>query len=594
MIKRSIKVLPIVLVSLIAALTFSGCKKTKEKVINNSDDDSKTNHPIKTDTDLSGRWKTKLLSKDGNGDWQFNTLKVGGKTWNIGEFDFSYAGYKYNDQAYGTGVPIKIITIEASIGEDITDKINEAVNTLKSTSGGIVKIPAGSFKLGTNRKVAKVTCDNVIIRGAGKDATLLTVDSTYGSSDDFSIGAIQFGGDYSWKDATPLNHPELSFTTVASDIVKGSRSVTVADAASFSVGDYINIRQQQWPAFNAQFFNGTASLLTNNSYAFHYLRRIVDKKGNTITLDIPLDLDLSPANKIIDFYKVDSFFVKNVGLEALSIDVMANGTITYDASGKKVIKNTNTGTAVAFTGVWNGWAKDVKLTNINSLGFAASYSSGLTFDSCSVDTARNRNGGGSGYGYYIKAQNLLYINSSANEVRHGFTTANPVTSNIVIKNCRSSNLGFDAGLAGEAVDDTHIGFAHGILFDNHHMDASGLFMFYRGSLSTNAFHTCGWAVVWNVYDSARNPNKMHQDEIKITPGLYAYVIGVHGGEDLKIYDGAQRDPDVTGQIEKDPALHVGSFANKVLYEGIGLPGLEPSSLYDIMYKMRSHKTDIAK
>jgi hypothetical protein len=533
-------------------------------------------------------WTSKLMTKDANGVWQFNTLTLSDQEWNIGKFDFSYAGYKYNDAAFGTGVPDTVITISAVEGEDITKKMNDAINELKLSGGGIVQIPAGEYRIGKDDGSGAaqspqviVNTDNVIIRGAGNGATKLIQDKSFKTNDSFSKGAIQLGVNFAWKDASPTSAE--AYTTVASDIMTGSTLITAADASAFSVGDFINIRQMQWPEFNQKNFGGLTELLTNNSYALQYIRKITAISGNTFTVDIPMAYDLKPADNTISVYKVNSFFIKNVGLEDLLIDVEANGVITYDAAGKE-LTNTNTGCAVSFVGVWDGWAKNVTVNNINTIGFAAVYCNEVTFEGCTVNYGRALGGGGAGYGFYMKGQNVLYRNCTAYKVRHGFTTAAPVCNGNVVKNCKSIDLIFPPGFTGEAVDDTHIAFTHAILWDNHYGDASGLFMIYRGTLSAYAYETSGWSVVWNYYNTGRNPNNWNQGTLKVSPADYGYVVAPHGN--VKVVDGFERGPSVDGTVETDPSLHVGEFDNKTLYEGVGWDNLAQKSLQTVMYFKR--------
>ncbi len=506
------------------------------------------------------KWTSQLMTKDANGIWQYNTLTAGGKSWNIGRFDFSYAGYKTGDSALGSEIGGNIQRISAAQNEDITSKLNSAVNSVGSTGGGVVLIPSGTYTIGTNGARVNVAYDNVVIRGEGRNSTTLKVAASY-SGDDWSQGAINFSGNTGWHNGTQA-------TTVSASIPIGSKTITVANADSLNPGDYIAIRQQFWTAFSNTYSGGNWST-SSNSYAFNYLRKITEKNSNTLTIDIPIPYGLNPSNKTISVFKPTGLR-KNVGMEELTIDVSANASPA----------SSSTGTAVFFGGVVDGWAKNVTIKNIGRIGFYALHSSGLTFENCIVDGAWNVGGGGSGYGFDVESQNSLFLNCFARAVRHGFLATSPFASNVVFKDCASSNLAYPDGY----VDDTHQLFCHAILYDRHHSDTSGIYNIYRGSLSGNAYTTCGWSVAWNCLGDTSNSGI--KSTLRITPGDYGYVVGPRGP--VEVVDGYQQDPALSGQVETSPALHVGTYANKVLYEGVKQSGeLEQSSLYDVQYSKRS-------
>ncbi|HEY0944332.1 MAG TPA: carbohydrate binding domain-containing protein [Opitutaceae bacterium] len=548
---------------------------------------------------------SQLLTQNPDGTWTFNTLTVGGKTWNAGAYDFSYAGYQYGEREAFIDIPAATQTISAISGENITDKVNAALAALPA--GGTVLIPAGTFRIGAGSLAYSidVTTDNTVIKGAGMGVTILQVDPAYHASTTvssrqtatFSTGVINFfkPNSSSWRHGGTT-------TTATATVPLGARSITVADASAFSVGDIIVIRQVMWQSFvQAYAYNealapkalrwtnydaGNTPLFSNKSYSFCYYRRILAKSGNTISLDVPVPHALNPANMPVSVAPLHVASLRNCGLQDLTFSAGPEN----DAASEKSL-----GTTVMIKGLAHGLFKNVDIDSFRSLGFATEYPVNISFLNCSASNAIHCGTGGAGYGFYLRGQNLLLKNCTAINVRHGYTTAAPQTSNVVIKNCTSLDYRFNSDItSGESVDDTHLQFAHGVLWDNHYAKDAGLLMINRGTLSTDAYETCGWSIVWNYENEGYNTksstnNDLRHNLLGVTPAEFGIVVGAHAGNGpagIRVNDGYARWPATTwGTAVTTPVLHVGPTANRVLFELTGSPVAE--SLYDIQFAQRA-------
>lgn len=549
---------------------------------------------------------SQLLTQNPDGTWTFNTLTVGGKTWNAGAYDFSYAGYRYGERETLIDIPAATQTISAAPNENITDKLNTALAALPS--GGTVIIPAGTYRVGAGAiaNSVDVTTDNTVIRGAGMGATILQVDPAYHASPTvanrqtatFSTGVINFtkpnGSNWRYGGTT---------TTVTAPVPLGARTITVANASALAVGADIVIRQIMWESFvyeNAynpamaprayrwtNYDAGNTPLFTDKGRSFAYLRRILAKTGNTLTLDTPVARALDPADNTISVAPLHVTMLRNCGLQDL--------TFTAPPENDAPAADKSLGTTIMIKGLVHGLFKNIDLDGFRSLGFATEYPSQLSFVNCTAANALNRGEGGAGYGFYIRGQNLLYKNCAAINVRHGYTTAAPQTSNVVIKNCVSLDYSFAAGITtGETVDDTHLQYSHGILWDNHYAREAGLLMVNRGTLSGDAYQTCGWTVVWNYENEGFNTrsstnNDLRRNLLGVTPAEFGLVVGAHAGNGpagIRVHDGYTRWPATAwGAAIATPALQVGPVASRVLYELTGTPVAE--SLYDIQLRQRA-------
>jgi hypothetical protein len=558
---------------------------------------------------------SQLLSKVG-GVWQFNTLSVGGKSWNAGTYDFSYAGYNYGEREAFTGIPASTQTISAVANEDITDKINAALAALPS--GGTVIIPAGTFRIGAGKtgKAISVTTDNTVIKGAGMGVTTLKVDATYHAATDladrqdatFASGVINFyktnSGGWFYGSIQPNS------ATVSATVPLGARTITVSDPYNkITTATGIVIRQIMWSSLVSSFANNPSynpkplrwtdydsanvPLFSDPSYSFCYYRRILSRSGNVLTLDAPIPHELNPVNAMITVTsRAPSAFLNNSGLQDL--------TLTADPEDGVANPEDSLGATVMVTGVLDGLFKNVDIDSFRNLGIATTYAVNTSFLNCTTANAFNCGGGGSGYGFYIKGQNLLYKNCNAINVRHGYTTAASQTCNIVIKNCSSIDYRFHTSVTtgGESVDDTHLQLAHGILWDNHYSNEAGLLMINRRELSPRAYATCGWSIVWNYENEGFNTLDAYGKDLRhnllgVTPAEFGMVIGAHAGQGpagIRIKDGYTREN--TTQSSADwgidittPTLQVGSQSNRVLFELATQPVAE--SLYDIQFAQRT-------
>jgi hypothetical protein len=549
---------------------------------------------------------SRLLTKKNDGTWSFPTVEVGGRAWSVDVFDFSYAGYRYGEREEFTDIPSETRTISARPDEDITDKLNAALASLPR--GGTVRIPAGTYRIGAGKigDAVVVTTDNTVIRGAGAGKTRLVVDPTYRSAEKprerqsaaFSTGVIAFGKPASggWF------YGPLDTAVVAKPVALGSREVVLDDASAFSTGDTIVLRQFMWEAFVAKNANNPSKApralrwtnytddhrprFSSAGDSFAFLRRVLAKRGDTLLLDVPLPRDLDPADMPIRVARVSAPLLRNCGLADLSL-------AAPDEEG--AAKESSVGTTLQIRGLVDGLFKNVAIESFRTLGFATSYAVNVSFLDCSAANAINCGGGGSGYGFYIKGQNLLYKNCSVDSVRHGFTTAAPQTCNIIIRGCSSENLRFNSDIpSGEAVDDTHLKYAYALLWDGHRSRDAGLLMINRGTLSGDAYETCGWAIVWNYRSAGINTksfagNDMRRNLLALTPAEFGIVVGAHaagGPAGIRVQDGYTRWPSTSwGERVTTSSLHVGPVSGRVLYEHTGRP--VAGSIYDIQFARRA-------
>jgi hypothetical protein len=201
---------------------------------------------------------------------------------------------------------------------------------------GVAFLPAGTYVIsGTLKVPTKRT-----LRGAGSGANGGTTIVTSAKIDNL----LWIGAGYT------NNGPLLPITAGAK---KGSTSLTLADASSLAVGDYILVNEKNDPTIPVtaeSYADGPCTWC--DQFGATRLRaqvvRIDAKAGNTITLAIPFFYDFSPANdpRVMKLNR----FVERAGIEDL---------IVKNTPGIPPSWNNN----VMFQGAANSWMKNVKVSN---------------------------------------------------------------------------------------------------------------------------------------------------------------------------------------------------------------------------------------
>ncbi|MCX7898996.1 MAG: hypothetical protein N2444_02725, partial [Methylocystis sp.] len=193
--------------------------------------------------------------------------------------DWSYAGVP-------GGVPART-TICATFSPGATAAaINSAI---AACNNGVVQLAAGTYTAGSLGGVIRVNKSNVTLRGAGADQTILT------GANIMNIGA---------GSVTALGRAITGAT-------KGSRTFTVANTASLTVGAMIEIDRDDDPAL-------VVGPTSNGARNITQVNVITNIAGSTITVRNPMIYDFSVGNPKIKF--VYSGVTKLSGVENLKLD----------------------------------------------------------------------------------------------------------------------------------------------------------------------------------------------------------------------------------------------------------------------------------
>src|SRR5258706_5820513 len=164
--------------------------------------------------------------------------------------DFSFAGYHFGDD------PIPDIPVRATVtdfgakGDGVSDDTEAFLRAIASTSEGAVRIPAGRYVI---TQVLKLTRSGVVLRGAGRDATVLyfpkpLVDmigpSPEWAGSNTAKGRWSWGGGVLWCEGRDAG---VHLTDVTGPASRGDTALTLSSAAGLAAGKTIRLVQHDPP-----------------------------------------------------------------------------------------------------------------------------------------------------------------------------------------------------------------------------------------------------------------------------------------------------------------------------------------------------------
>lgn len=496
--------------------------------------------------------------------------------------DFSYAGYHAGaDPIPDASGPVFNVTgapylADPTGQQDATAKIQAAINAAGAAGGGVVFLPAGKYKLSIPagaKEALLINQSHVVLRGAGIDRTFL-INSTFSGVRSKVVVRVAGPSDASFRSSGSAQ------VALASDLLRSTRTVPVADVSPFAVGQTVVVRNSITDAWITE--QGEPDWLGQGSAlrGLTYRRTIsaIDPAAKTLLLDAPIRYAL----KLRDSARVHrlSAPLAESGLEDFSIGQIQNPATSWnDADGD--IPGTAGYDVTDFFFIQIERARDCWLRRIASFqpdgntstahllssGVALEETTRVTIEDCVLQRPQYGGSGGNGYMYLLSnAAETLVQRCEARYTRHGFVITGIGSSGNVVYNCLDAQTGRATGATGYMAtggsgSDQHKHFSQANLIDSCTADDSWFEARYRpfGSVPHHNI-TAVHSVFWNLRGIGPGPSYVVRSE----QARYGYVIGTSGTRfDVDLPRAA---PPGT-----DPVDHV---------EGAGLgASLVPSSLY---------------
>lgn len=276
----------------------------------------------------------------------------------------------------------KGITPEAG---DVTSALQALIDSV--TVPTVLRFPRGTYRLG---KIS-IGRSNLILRGSGCFETVIRA-----TQDGTVFGWWGEGGAYDYARLGPEYQPRQ----VTADAPPGATELTVADASRLSPGDIVLVEEDldEWSYKAAKRSRGGIFQLTA-------------VKGNRLTLDLPLarglsDVGADKKNAIVAKLKP----VCNVGLEHLRIEMP-------EQPGEKA-------SALFLKRVSNAYVAGVTIHNPSRHHVEICYSRQVSVEGCFFDEAKQKGGGGYGYGVCLRdlSTGCRVENNIFRDLRHAMAT----------------------------------------------------------------------------------------------------------------------------------------------------------------------------
>lgn len=498
--------------------------------------------------------------------------------------DFSYAGYGEGAVALPSGGQVFNVrtTVIAGSGfadntgnTDATAAIQAYITACKNNGGGVVLLPAGTYKVscGTASSSLRVSSNNIIIRGEGKGVTKI-INTTTNMRDKAVILFAPAG-----------NATQGTAVSLRADHLRPYTRIMVSDASSFQVGDLVELAWDftpEWIAENNQEAFWTA---TDKPDSARYVRRItaVDVAGKAVTINAPTRYYMKMRDNA-RIYKIGNR-IQECGIERLSIgnvdstaagfgeeDYLVSSTAGYQSHASSLVKMAYAVNCFMHQ-VDSFDPEGTGDSHMLSCGVILHRTANVSIQFVTMQKPQYGGGGGNGYMFKVLGCENLFNQCNALYSRHGFSLTGAATSGNVFYMCADSFSGLAGGTpaAGRYVtggygSDTHGDFTHSNLWDSCSVTESQWEVFHRGTESGNAGATSAHGVFWNTEGGKQSLTHVNASNncVITNQAEYGYVIGTKG-----------LTPGVLSTISSGtnmaPADHV---------EGVGAGDtLEPQSLW---------------
>lgn len=561
-----------------------GTGKGKEEVL-----DALAKQQEVGDVANDGKWRSSLFGEG------WIPIEEGGIADAQGRFlhDFSYAGYHRGEVKPPYGQGVAVVTVDPSTGDgkmDATSSLQAAVDEACKLGGGIVHVPAGTFRVrlpnATSRAALTIACSHVILRGDGPALTRILFDDPERARSKVVLSVRAPSGSI-WNGSPSY--------ALKSDVFYPTRQVELANAHNLSVGDWVAVRNDTTPAFRAEHRMDQAATGAVEDYwptdsfpGLVYLRRVERIQDKMIFLDAPTRYGLKVRDQA-RLYRINGF-LEEVGIEGLSFGMVQNTKspvmpesdhdLDYEHDGTTGYE-VHASVAIEFDRIHDGWIYDVAsfVPEVNRDSGVQLLSNGIklqpgafriTVENCRLGQPQYRGGGGNGYLYQIQGHDNLLVDVRSEGARHGLILNGSASGNVFLR---------AHTIASRMSDDSHRYLAQANLYDGVKLELAWLQAVNRGETSTGGGFTATGTVFWNTQVIKNHPTAKGC-AVETAQWSWGYAIGSKSepGQQAKLCIKSFSNSTWSKLDQGDPPDFV---------EGEGLGDtLSPSSLYEEQLKLR--------
>ena len=470
--------------------------------------------------------------------------------------DFSYVGYKNGEEALPNVAVVRQIS---PVAGDNTAHIQAAIDEVEALSlnanghRGTLLLSPGEYSVSGE---LIINSSGVVLRGSGdgEDAALNTIIIGAGNiPDERTLIRIGTNNKSGFGGQVAGTRQDI----VSPYIPAGSRTIEVADASVYNIGDNIIIKHPSTAAWIEAVDNGgvgTDAPWEPNTINLVFNRHITSIEGNKIQVATPIYdvLDRSLSQSYVYTYNGNSQ-LKECGIENLRIFVESSGV-----TGRDHVK-----VGINMIGVDNSWVQGVTILRVSDQGVKFDEATRCSVIDTKVLDMHGPISGGWRYNFEVTdfCNNILFENCVASNGRHTFVANGASDVNgIVFTNCSSSG--------DYTRSESHRRWGQGILWDNitwTNTNTTGgiLGLHNRGSYGTGHGWTVTNGVAWNI-DAPSN-----QIAIQKPPIGQNYAVGC--------------DATVNGDGPFDhPAGYIEGTGEDLLIQSLYLAQLEDRTTHGIL------------
>jgi hypothetical protein len=366
--------------------------------------------------------------------------------------DFSYAGYHRGvlplpppDIARGLLVDVTDppFLADNSGASDATRAINEAIQFVGKRGGGVVHLPAGTYRVRPRTPEDKaalyIDLPGVVLRGDGVDQTFIFNDETAMRSRNVIRMAPKpiRGEDFAWY--RNVGEPSFPLTRDADEL----DTAVYVDGGDLAVGDWVLVRSDATEEFiDEHYMTGTWTPSGLGGVIFYRQVVAAGFGDGRVELDIPIRYPV----KVRDNARVTRTLphIEEVAVENLS---MGSRAITYGSMGDDDWEVPGTGayevhnsSLIEVNHVANGWVRNVSSYRPDenhdhhflSNGIRIRFARSVVVDNVDLRHSQYHGSGGNGYHFSIQGSDSLFTSCFSRDARHNFNVALIVATGNVI------------------------------------------------------------------------------------------------------------------------------------------------------------------
>jgi hypothetical protein len=420
--------------------------------------------------------------------------------------DFSYAGYQRGERPlpppdFDPGFVIDASAppylADPSGSSDSTLAIREAITDAAKRGGGVVLLPAGTYRVRPqtpeDRAALYIDRSRVVLRGAGPDRTfILNTETSMRLKNVIRMAPWTFRGtDFAWRH--DVGEPSFPLTRDAVEL----ETTILVDGGDFEVGEWVVVRSDATDEFIAE-HNMTDTWTSGGVGGVTFYRRIVEVGDGWMTLDIPIRYPLllrDNARVSRTAAHIEEVGVENLSIGMISITSGSMGNDDWDTPGTGAYE-AHASSLIEVNHVVNGWIRNVKSFrpaenhryHFLSTGIRLRFARSITVVGVDLRRSQYRGSGGNGYHFAIQGSDSLLTSCSSRDSRHNYTIAGiAATGNVIHRS---------TAVDGELPVDFHAHLSPANLIDSMVLDDDSI----EAADRFHADHGFGTtqSVVWNV------------------------------------------------------------------------------------------------